>query len=148
MTSIAGTEVQATATWLTGVFNADTGPTGIVGLAPGGVWDGAATEGTEYPILRFDTQSDGVVVRGNSFTEIWLSTLWLIRGVTNDANFDALTPIAARIQALVHGVTSQAVPGGMIVECMREQAFRLETLQGGKEFRHLGGIYRINVQAT
>lgn len=140
--SDTGLETPTVAQWIHDTLTPDTA---WAAASPGGLWDGPAAHDTEYPFTRFGLQS-GIDVRGISTVTIMQDDLWLIRGICPGQDYTPLHAIAARIHVLLHGVLQQAVPGGMIVSCMREQAFRLESTQGGREFRHLGGIYRINVQ--
>lgn len=137
-----GAEDSIVAQWLTTTFEADIA---LNSLLSGGVWSGPAADQTPYPILRFDMQSS-VPVRGVGPTEIMANMLWLIRGVTEGASYAPLTPIANRIHALLQGVDGLAVVDGTIVACVREQGWRTEMIQAGRDFRSLGGIYRIYVQ--
>jgi hypothetical protein len=142
--TIAGVEDMGVARWLTSTLGGDTT---LMTATPGGLWDGAAIEGTPYPIVRFDPQSPGIVVRGVGPIEIMVNSLWLIRAVTVGPEFGPIIPIASRLHALIQGATGLTLPEGTLVSCVREQPFRLESVQGGREFRHLGGIYRIFIQA-
>lgn len=134
--------------WIKDTFDADSAPGGLVQAATGGIWDGPARDGTKYPIVRYDPQSPGVEARGVSTTTIWLDSLWLIRGVVDGTSYEPLRTIASRIYALLHGSHDIAVTDGMIMWCVREQAFQQEIVEAGREYRHLGGIYRIVVQGT
>ncbi len=137
-----GVEDNVVSLWLTSLFEAD----GVLpGLAVGGVWSGPAEPETSYPIIRFSLQSS-IVVRGVGTTEIMVNMLWHIRAVCEGASFAPVTPIASRIHTLIQGINALTVTDGTIVSCVREQALRLESIQAGRDFRSLGGIYRIYVQ--
>lgn len=143
MTGI-GIEQQVAADWLFDTLSADSV---IAAAAVGGVWDGPAKDETPYPILRFDLQS-ALTVRGNSFFEIMQNMLWLVRMVGVGGSYVPLEQAAQQIQSLLHGVSAVPVSGGMIESSAREQTFRQSRVDGGREFRHLGGLYRIYVQGA
>lgn len=138
-----GIENLTAAAWVTETLTAD--PTWAA-ASPGGLWGGPAKTGTRYPFTRFDAQSPGVELRTAGTTTIWLNQLWLIRGVAEGTSFAPLKDIASSIYRLLHGVINVQMDDGEIQYCVREDAFHLETVEGGREYRHLGGIYRIVVQ--
>lgn len=144
MTSAVGDEVEIGAAWLDTVL---TGDTELASANPGGVWDGPAKPGTPYPLTKIELMS-AITVRGVSFTEIMVNSLWLVTSVFDGASYAPLRAGAVRIQSLLHGKANIAVTGGMIVTAAREQPFRQEAVQGGKQFKHYGGLYRIYIQGT
>lgn len=133
------------AAWINATLDGD--PT-LTGLCPGGVYNGEAEKDAAYPLVEFSPQSPGVTIKGVSTTIIGLNMLWLIKGVVLGKSYVPIEPVQNRIDALLHGVTSLTVPGGIIMSCVREQAFRLEPVQGGQDYRYLGGIYRILAQTN
>jgi len=139
-----GIEQQVAGDWL---YDTLSGDSIIAAEAVGGVWDGPATSTTPYPILRFDLQS-ALTVRGNSFFEIMQNMIWLVRMVGAGGSYVPLEPGAQQIQSLLHGVSAVPVTDGIIESSAREQTFRQSRVDGGREFRHLGGLYRIYVQGS
>ena len=139
-----GTEQQVAGDWIYDTLSTD--PV-IAAAAPGGVWDGPAKDGTPYPIVRFDLQS-ALSVRGNSFFEIMQNMIWLVRMVDVGGSYVPLEQGAQQIQSLLHGVAAVTVTDGIIESSAREQTFRQSRVDGGREFRHLGGLYRIYVQGA
>lgn len=141
-----GSEGLVASQWINEALAADDV---LMAAAPGGFWDGPAYEATEYPIIRAGVQSPGVVLRtGAGIAEVWSNMLWLIRGITEGSSYESLDTIAQRIHADLHGVTGLAVTGGMIQACVREESFQQESINGGRQFRSLGGIYRIYVSGN
>lgn len=138
-----GAESDRGAAWINTVLTASAP---LMAAAPGGVWDGPVENATLYPLVAFSPQSPGIVVRGVGTTEIMLNSLWLVRGVCEGDSYVPLQVLATEIQAALHGVTGQAVPGGMIVSSVREEAHRGSGLISGRPIRTLGGIYRVYVQ--
>lgn len=141
-----GSEGLVASQWIKDTLTSDVT---LMDAAPGGFWDGPAYEATAYPILRAGAQSPGVVLRtGAGTAEVWSNMLWLVRGITDGSSYEPLDTIAQHIHADLHGVTGLAVPGGMIHACVREESFQQESINGGRQFRSLGGIYRIYVSGT
>jgi hypothetical protein len=142
-----GDEELIAAAWMTGCLESDSALMGALGSTR--VWDGPAPDGTVYPILRIDSMSPGAqIVRGVGTVEVMTNQLWLVRAVDQGATFARLQIPVQRIQALLHGVTGLTVTGGTIEACVRENAFRQQIVDGGREFRHLGSIFRILVQGS
>lgn len=106
-----------------------------------------APEETVYPIVGISCLSPGVVVQGVGNVEIMHNQLWLVRGIVEGTDSEPLVPIGRRIHALLEGSQTQALPDGTLEACYRTQAFRLAQISGGRQFRSLGGIYRLFVQA-
>lgn len=143
MTTTLGDELEVVGTWIASLF---TDPATEAAF-PGGVWDGPAVDATEYPFLRFENVSS-IVVRGNSQFEIMHNTVWLVQGVTAGSSFNPLRDGALLIQSRLHGIGAITIPGGTIESSTREMAYRHSSVEGGREYRHLGGHYRIYVQGN
>lgn len=138
-------EDTVAAAWINTVLDADTS---LKTQAPGGIYDSEAEPGAAYPLVMFIPQSPGVTIKGVNTTIIGLNMLWQVVGICAGKSYDPVRPVQDSIDRLLHGVTSATVPGGIIMSCVREQAFRLAPIQGGRDYRYLGGIYRILAQAT
>lgn len=141
-----GAEDMIVAGWLTSVLGGDATLQGLLGTQ--GVWDGPAPDNALYPLLRIDAQSPGYMVRGVGAVEVMADSLWLIRGIYEGTSYLPLKPIAERVHSLLHGAVAQVVTDGTIEAVARESIFRQRVSDAGKEFRHLGGIYRIYVQGS
>lgn len=96
-----------------------------------------------YPCVVFGHLS-AVDLMGVGAYRIWANTLYVVRGIAEAESFlgNAKT-IADRIDAVLHA-TSGATSEGTVWACTRESPFRMaETSAGGRNFVHLGGVYRI-----
>lgn len=129
--------------WLHGVLSDAT----LTAAATGGVFADVAPEGTAFPYVVHNFQG-GHDVRGAGPTRIMVSGLWLVQGVDATQSYmGTLRTIADRIDALLQAASGAAGSDGVVFSCVREQPFRMpEVLEGGKQIRHLGGLYRILVQ--
>ena len=77
------------------------------------------------------------------------STLqYVIRAVGRDVPFTALDALASRVDFLLHGASGTASSGGTVLSCIRLRTFSLTetTSDPSVRYRHLGGIYQIEVQ--
>ncbi len=139
-----GVEDMLAEKWLKDTLSGDST---LMAAALGGIWDGPARDGTKYPIVRYDLQS-AVETRTTDLTTLWLNMLWLIRGVAETTSLATLRTISNRINVKLHGSHDVAVTDGMIMWCSREQGFNQQAVENGREYRHVGGIYRIVIKAT
>ena len=130
--------------WLYGVL---TGDAALMALATGGVYGHNNPARPTFPYVLFQLQAPGADVMGVGTARVMTPLVYLVRGIAEGGSFGGnLKNIADRIDALLqaqHG----AAAGGVVVGCVRERPFALpEVASDGRQFRHLGGIYRIWVQ--
>lgn len=130
--------------WLYGVL---TGDATLMGLATGGVYAHNNPTRPTFPYVLFQLQAPGADVRGVGPVRIMTPLVYLVRGITESNSFGgSLKSIADRIDALLQAAHGTAA-GGVIVACVRERPFALpEAAADGRQFRHLGGVYRIWAQ--
>lgn len=141
-----GGESSLAANWINTTLDTDVVMTGLVGAS--GIWDGTAEKGATYPLVEFEPQSPGVTIKGVSTVIIGLNMLWKVVGVCSGKSYDPVEPVAAQIDLLLHGVVEYTFGSGIIMSCVREQDFRLESVQGGQDYRYLGGLYRVLAQTN
>ena len=100
-----------------------------------------------FPYVLFQLQGNGADVRGVGPTRIMAPMVYLVRGIGEGNSFGGnLTTIADRIDTLLQAASGTAA-GGVVLSCVREQPFALPEVAGdGRQYRHLGGIYRLFVQ--
>ena len=130
--------------WLYGVLAGDTQ---LMTLATGGVYGHNNPIRPTFPYILFQLQAAAADVMGVGPARIMTPLLYLVRGINEGNTFGGnLKSIADRIDALLqanHGT----VTGGVVVGCVRERPFVLPEVAGdGRQFRHMGGLYRIWVQ--
>jgi hypothetical protein len=105
-----------------------------------------------YPLVVFQHLSpddDARTAAGAS--RILTSGLWAVRAITEGMSYDPLAPIAQRAGELLHAAAgpAPAVEGYTAwVESVRVQPIRYPTEERGKQYRHLGGLYRLTVHTT
>lgn len=131
--------------WLYAVL---TGDSALMALAPGGVHGYNNPNRTAtFPYVLFQLQGPGMDVRGVGPGRIMTPMVYLVRGIAEGNSFGgSLKSIADRIDDLLQARSGTAA-GGVVIVCVREQPFALpESASDGRQFRHLGGIYRLFVQ--
>lgn len=131
--------------WLYAVLAGDST---LVGLATGGVYAYNNPNRTPvFPYVLFQLQAPGMDVRGVGPVRIMAPMVYLVRGIVEANSFGGnLKTIADRIDTLLQAASGTAA-GGSVLSCVREQPFALPEVAGdGRQYRHLGGIYRLFVQ--
>lgn len=112
------------------------------------VWSDAAPQGTPLPYIITQAQSAIDVVATGPY-RVMVATIYLVKGIAQGQYYSAtLQQIANRIDSLIQAQKADSVSGGgRIVSCVRQRPFRLTEASNGVQYRQLGGIYEINVQA-
>lgn len=139
-----GIEDDVAAKWIRDLLHADSA---LMAAAPGGIFDGPAQGNAPYPLCEILMQSS-VGVIGVGGVEVMQNQLWIVRGVTEGTSYVPLAVIAQRSHALLHGARTVVVSNGTIESCTRVQQLRQQSVQGGRQLRYLGGVYRIYVQGS
>jgi len=120
------------------------------------VYQWVAPEETPSPYIILSQQgaTDLVPLGG---TRIWAQLDYLLVVVASLSEWAPISPIADRLDALFHvegalgaaGVIAAAdgIQAGRVHETRRVRPFALPEVVAGKQYRRLGGIYRLRVSA-
>lgn len=97
------------------------------------------------PCVIWQLQSgDDVILLGA--VRLWSNLRYLVRGIGETGSYGGdLQAIADRIDALLHGASGSNVDG-TVWTCVRAAPFQMIETVAGREYRHLGGIYRIQAR--
>lgn len=118
----------------------------LAGLATGGVWNGAAEQGTDVPFVVFAPVDPGVHVY--TFTRrAYTGYEYIVKGVTEGIATLAAGQIDRRIDQLLHDAALSVSPFGMLV-CRRTRNVSYPEVDEGRTYRHRGGVYRLSVTGT
>jgi hypothetical protein len=134
---------------LTGNGAALTGPGAALNVAQRArVWSDVAPQGAPFPYIITQLQSAVDVVATGPY-RVMVNTTYLVKGIAQGQIYSLpLQQIANRSDALLQAQQADSVQGGgRIVSCVRQRPFRLTEASNGVQYRQLGGIYDINVQA-
>lgn len=140
-------------TWLASVLSMDATLSSLLAARPDvpskpGVYSDVTKQGAAFPYVLFQATDPGQDVVATGAIRVMVSTLYLVRGVIQGESYaGVLAQIASRIDVLLHKTSGPVAGGGTIVSCVRQSLFKLPETQNGISYRHLGGIFRINVQA-
>lgn len=133
-----GQEMAAARQWLYGVLHGDAT---LLGLGRDVFPGGTAPESFGFPFVTFQFMSGRDLMEIASI-RIWTNMIWLVKVVGETADISTLDAIWARIDVLLHR-GSGTPAAGTVWACVRESTFELpETIQG-KQYRSLGGTYRL-----
>lgn len=116
-------------------------------LAAYGIHTDLAPQNTPMPYLIIQNQAPGNDLNGLGGRRIKTDPVYVVKAVTAGESYAPLADLAARIDAQLHRQRGD-VAGGRVLACVREQPFRLAQFDTSKHYRHLGGIYRLQVQET
>ncbi len=90
------------------------------------------------PSVRDVTAHDG--------GRIWVDTIYTVKGVAASASWDDVSPIARRLDALLHGVEADTAAGH--ISSRREAIVQYGEQSEGQQYRHLGGRFRIRAHSS
>jgi len=110
-----------------------------------GVFEVPAPQGVPYPLVCFSMLSASDSTTGDTLQRIFSHQLWTVFAVVEDVSFSVAVPIIDRVDELLEG-TSGLTDGATIYNVSREGSIRLVEEVEGKQYRHLGGEYRILAQ--
>lgn len=138
-----GNESVRVAQWIYATLNGNAPITAIVGS--GNIHELPAPEGTPYPFVGFMQLSSVDVVEQAHF-RIMVNELWNIRIIGEGRSYSGnMLTVADAIDSIFHRANGTA-DGATIFSSTREETFRLAEDKDGKEFRHLGAVFRIYAQ--
>jgi hypothetical protein len=125
--------------WLYDLLSTDSEIVDLVGESVSGTLSG---ELLATPYVTFLLQDHGDI-QGVGGIEIMGDCLYMVKAVDRASGWDTVGPIAARIHALLHRPhTNITIPNGSLTT-IRERIIQYPEVNEGIQFRHLGGIYRI-----
>lgn len=135
-------EIWTAETWLYSKLHGDST---LMALTPGGVYTWPVPANVAGAYVLYQMQS-GMDIGLYGPARAGVNGLWLVRVVAETRSFGGnLLAAADRIDVLLQLGARTAVAGGAIFGCARMEPFQLVEPADGRQFRHLGGIYRIFV---
>lgn len=110
-----------------------------------GVFEVPAPQGCSFPLVCFSLSSAVDTTTGDTLQRIFSHQLWTVMAVVDDVSFSAAVPIVDRVDALLEGSSGEA-DGAVVYKVSREGSVRTVEEVEGRQYRHLGGEYRILAQ--
>lgn len=135
--------------WLRATLAADATLVALIGGAGAPrIYDGPAPQDAVYPYVVFQPYTRGRDVSAIGEIRIWSELPYIVKAVHRAESYaDPLKTIAERIDALLHRA-SGAVDGGQVIACVRTSPLEYPEVKISVQHRHLGGIYRLQVQSN
>lgn len=128
--------------WLVNVLSGDSALNTAVS---GRIYAEEAPQGALAPMVVFANLGSSTRVR--TLRGHVLSSLYLVRAIADGSSFDAITPIADRIDALLTVSDAGTIVDGVRITKVRiDQPHQRKDSENGKPVVYLGGIYRIDYQ--
>jgi hypothetical protein len=110
------------------------------------VYSEAAPKGAVFPVIIFQCQDPPRDVRGVGTFTVMVDTLYLVKAVAQVDDYAELAPIASLLHEALTTSTGGSVGTGTVLTSVREQQFSMPEFEEGEQWRHLGGMYRIQAQ--
>jgi hypothetical protein len=114
----------------------------------GRVFNRYAPSGTTYPYIIFQAQTPPDVVRGVGDAEVMVDTIYIVKAVAQADSFAPLANVAAAIRTAMVYPNGDSLTGGSIFTSRYEKQFSMVEPEATKQYRHLGGEFRIQAQAS
>jgi hypothetical protein len=133
--------------WLHGMLAGDAQLVALLPKYPGAspaIYGYVAPENVPYPVVIYSYQS-GDDVYGSGKMRIMSQLVYQVKAVGAGATFSVLAPVADRIDELLHGAFG-SVAGLSVLSCMRRAPVAYAEIDNGIQYRHLGGLYRLQVR--
>lgn len=128
--------------WIYERLTGDSALTAIVGTK---VFVDNAPQGTAFPFVVFSLEYAADVVSHNH-TRIMVESLWRIRVNKASESYDnEMQAVADRIDVLFDR-TSGTAGGAAIFSSVRDEPYKRPLIDEGKQYRALGGLYRVLTQ--
>lgn len=142
-------ETNAAERWIYTTLSADAALTGIVGTR---IYNEVRPRDSALPCVLFQSRPSG---RGDltllGAIRVWTEIDYLIRGIhefpsgTTGHYSGDVEKVASRIDTLLHG-SSGLTAAGQVFTCIRIHPFKQSEQVNDIDYRHMGGIYRIQVR--
>jgi hypothetical protein len=116
-----------------------------------GVWTRSVPQSAPMPAVKIDRlDADDVYVIG--LHRVWDDLTFLVRGTaehqggSEPQDWSEVRAIGDRIDELLHD--HEVLTSELQMHAFREESFTDETIEGGKLYLHVGGIYRLRASAV
>lgn len=150
MTDFHGAEEAMVDTWVRSKLEAHAAFDTISPGLTGRIHNRLAPEGTDFPYIVFQAQTPPEVVRGVGFEEVMVDTIYIVKAIAQGTDFLALAPVASAIRTALTSPNGETVTTGIgtVFTSRYERSFSMVENEQTKQFRHLGGEFRIQAQAA
>ena len=99
-----------------------------------------------YPFIIIQCQSPPRAIRGVGVSTVMVDTLYVVKAVAQVDSYGPLAPVASVIKRALTTPTGGLVADGNVFTSIHEEQFALVEIDGGKQYRHFGGLFKIQAQ--
>lgn len=111
------------------------------------VFEDFAPQGFDtYPFIIVQCQSPPRDVRGVGVSRVMVDTLYIVKAVAQVDSYAPLAPVARVVDAALTSATGGPVGTGDVFTSIRDEQFAMVEIENGKQYRHFGGVYKIQAQ--
>jgi len=135
-----GAEVVLGYDWLQATLLADSGVNAITT----DIFQDRAPSTAAYPFIVIQNQL-ATDVMGVGTARIITDTSFIVKSIAQSETYTSLIPLSEAIDLALHGTTG-SLSGGSVFACVREESFRFSETEDGDHFKHLGGVYKLQLQ--
>jgi hypothetical protein len=107
------------------------------------IFDRFAPRGTTYPFIVYQSQSPARDVIGVGTARVLVESLYIVKAIAQTSTFTPLRSVAHQIDLCMTEEEGDLVADGAILVSVRQESFDLVEVENTNQFRHLGGMYRI-----
>ena len=134
--------------WLYATLKADATLTALIGGSTDPrIYADMIPAAASYPAVTFQNQSTLDVIGATESTRIMVNGVWAVFGIAETGTWvGVLQDIADRIDALLHASAGGTADSATIFTSHRIQGLRLLEERDGRQWRRLGGLYRVFAQ--
>lgn len=139
------TEIVAAEAWIRATLLAANPPTAIGGPAAPRIYSHVVPASAALPSVIYQMQAaeDLMVINGR---RVWADLVYVVQVVALAGAWEDVDAVADWMDAALHNGRG-SYDGGMVYACTRERPFAFVEHDGDMQYRHLGGIYRLQVRS-
>lgn len=107
------------------------------------IFDRYAPTGTPYPFIVYQDQSPVRDIRGVGTARVMVESLYIVKVIAQVKTYAPLRVVAHEIDQAMTVGESEAIADGVLITSIRQEGFGMVEVEDGKQYRHLGGMFRI-----
>lgn len=136
---MSGVELLTVATWIHQTLKAD--PV----FANVGVYDTVAPTDATFPLVIVAEAGDVADTNVLPASRVMTTGTWQVRVAVEGMSWAPAAVLVQRIDALLQGGTA-TLENGTVLGCARVAPIKYAEEANGRQYRHLGGLYRVVVR--
>ena len=136
---MSGVEVLTVLAWIHQTITADPAMAGV------GVYDTVAPADATFPLVVISDGGDLADTNVLPATRVMTTGTWQVRVTVEGMSWAPAAALVKRIDELLQGGTA-TLENGSVLGCSRVAPVKYAEEANGRQYRHLGGLYRVAVR--